>query len=180
MPKLIVQHSYNGLTKYKIMMGYFRLVCTNGLTIPVKEMKEFNLFIGGKHTINIKKSLKELTQMLTYFTNNAEVIIDKITGRYNALALSVVKNPTKRIEEVLKACGIIAVESTKFNTVNSIMLKVNEEAYKPSFGYNGQVNDWLIFNGINQYIFDDNRNIAVPEKRMETDSKVLEYMLSTI
>jgi len=39
------------------------------------------------------------------------------------------------------------------------------------------VNDWLIYNGINQYINDDSRNIASPEKRRETDSKVLEYML---
>jgi hypothetical protein len=41
--------------------------------------------------------------------------------------------------------------------------------------YNGKINDWLIYNGVNQYIFDDRRNIVAPEKRIETDSKVFEY-----
>jgi hypothetical protein len=48
-----------------------------------------------------------------------------------------------------------------------------------NLGYKGVVNDFLIYNGINQYLNDDNRNIQVPEKRMETDSLVLEHMLST-
>jgi hypothetical protein len=48
---------------------------------------------------------------------------------------------------------------------------------KEDLGYNGRVNDWLIYNGINQYLNDNNRNIAVPEKRMETDSEVFQYML---
>lgn len=179
-PKLNVQHSYNGKTNYRIMFGYFRLVCTNGLTIPVKEMKEFNLTIGGKHTINIKKSLADLTQMLVFFVNNAELVIDKITGRFNALAKSIPMNPTNRVEEVLKASGIVAVDNAKFNTINAIMLKIREEADKPNLGYNGVINDWLIYNAVNQYIFDDNRNIAIPEKRMMTDSTVLEYMLHSL
>jgi hypothetical protein len=179
-PKLNVQHSYNGKTNYRIMFGYFRLVCTNGLTIPVKEMKDFNLTIGGKHTINIKHSLTELNEMLVFFVNNAELVIDKITGRFNALAQSFPLIPSERVEEVLKASGIIAVDNAKLNTVNFIMLKVREEADKPNLGYNGRINDWLIYNGINQYIFDDNRNIAIPEKRMATDSTVLEYMLRSL
>ncbi len=52
-----------------------------------------------------------------------------------------------------------------------------KEADKVGLGYNGKVTDWLVYNGINQYIYDDSRNIVVPEKRMETDSKVFEYML---
>ena len=59
-PMLRVQHSYNGLTKYKIIFGYFRMVCSNGMIIPVQEMKKFNLVITGKHTEAIKRSLKQL------------------------------------------------------------------------------------------------------------------------
>jgi hypothetical protein len=178
-PMLRVQHSYNGLTKYKITFGYFRLVCTNGLTVPVQEMKEFNLCIVGKHTDSIKQSFKKLNAMMEHFAENAVQINLAITARYEALGGSWVKNPVERLAEVLEATKIAMVDNKNFNTLNDIMSRINHEAQIPNLGYKGRVNDWLIYNGINQYLNDDNRNIAVPEKRQETDSKVLEYLLET-
>ena len=171
------QHSYNGLTKYKGVAGFYRLVCTNGLTIPVAEMKEYNLCIEGKHTNSILHSLEEFETILVNVTNNLNVVKTAITDKYEMLGGIWVEKPEDRIKEVLKATGIIIVETKKYDTVNYIMSKVEGEAKSPTLGYNGKVNDWLIYNGINQYINDDERNISAPEKRRETDSKVLEYML---
>lgn len=176
-PMITVQHSYNGLTKYKIIFGYFRLVCTNGLTIAVAEMKKFNLVIEGKHTEIIRKSVDLLSEKLQYFVENADTIKREITAQYERLANNWITDVKARIEEVLEAAKVIAVDNKKFNTVNDIESRIMAEANKEGFGYNGKVNDWLIYNGINQYLNDDTRNIAVPEKRMETDSKVLEFML---
>lgn len=176
-PMLRVQHSYNGLTKYRITFGYFRLVCSNGLVIPVKEMEEFNLVIVGKHTESIKLSFKKLDIMLHNFTQNAKQITTQITAKYEQLGGVWVANPQDRIAEVLKACDIAAVDNNKFNTIDNILERIEKEANSNALGYNGKVNDWLIYNGINQYLNDNDRNIAVPEKRMETDSKVLEYLL---
>lgn len=179
-PMIRVQHSYNGLTKYAIIFGYYRVVCTNGLTIAVEDMKEFNLSIKGKHTEIILKSLELLNDKLRYFIANAEEIRDTIVAKYEKLASNTVDNVADRITEVLEASGITAVENAKFNTVDDILARIEEEATgkKKDLGYHGRVSDWLIYNGINQYLNDDNRNIQVPEKRMETDSKVLEYMLA--
>jgi hypothetical protein len=171
------QHSYNGLTKYKGVAGFYRLVCTNGLTIPVAEMKEYNLCIEGKHTSSILHSLEEFETILVNVTNNLNVVKTSITDKYEKLGGIWVEKPEDRIKEVLKATGIIIVETSKYDTVNFIMSKVEDEAKNPTLGYNGKVNNWLIYNGINQYINDDSRNISSPEKRRETDSKVLEYML---
>lgn len=172
-PILNVQHSYNGLTKYKITFGYFRLVCTNGLTIPVKEMKDFNLSISGKHTETIKHSFLKLDEMLKYFSENCLQITLAITSKYESLAGKMVVNVEDRIKEVLNAVKINAVETKNLNTVDFITEKINNETHL----YNGKVNDWLIYNSINQYIFNDSINIAAPEKRQENDSLVLEYML---
>lgn len=172
------QHSYNGLTKYKGIAGFYRLICSNGLTIPVAEMKEYNLCIEGKHTSTIIRSLEEFERILIDVTNNLGEVKTAITDRYETLGNMWVVKPEKRIEEVLEASGIIAVDNNKFSTVNDIMNKINKESQNTSLGYNGKVNDWLIYNGINQYIHDDSRNIAAPEKRRETDSKVLEYLLT--
>jgi len=176
-PLLRVQHSYNGKTKYKIIFGYFRFICSNGLVVAVQEMKRFNLVIVGKHTEAIKHSFAQLDGMLKFFVAEADLVIGTITGRYETLGGRMVTNVQDRIKEVLGAAKIIAVENNKFNTVNDILNRIQVEANNPQLGYNGRVTDWLVYNGINQYVNDDSRNIVAPELRMETDSKVFEYML---
>ena len=171
------QHSYNGLTKYKGVAGFYRMICSNGLVVPVKEMKEYNLVLEGKHTASILKSLEQFSQILVDVTNNLGTVKTAITNQYEKLGGVWVAKPEDRIKEVLTASKMIMVETSKFNTINSIMGHITEEANEVGLGYGGKVNDWLIYNGINQYIHDDNRNIAAPEKRRENDSKVLEYML---
>jgi hypothetical protein len=171
------QHSYNGLTKYKGVAGFFRLVCTNGLVVPVQEMKDYNLVLEGKHTAAILHSLDEFSQILVNVTNNLGAVKTAITGKYEKLGGVWVKKPEDRIKEVLQASKIAIIENSKYNTLNDIMKTVQAEADEVGLGYNGRINNWLIYNGINQYINDDSRNIASPEKRRETDSKVLEYML---
>jgi hypothetical protein len=176
-PMLRVQHSYNGLTKYRIVFGYFRLVCSNGLVIAVEEMKEFNLAIVGKHTEQILHSFDELDTMLQNFGENAKEITNALTAKYEMLGGRWVENVQDRLTEVLKATKIAMVDTSKFNTLNDITNRIMTEAQNASLGYNGKVNDWLIYNGINQYMFSD-RTIAAPETRMETDSKVFEYLLA--
>ena len=171
------EHSYNGLTKYKGLAGFFRTVCTNGLTVPVEEMKEYNLAIQGKHTAAILHSLEEFSQILVRVTENLDEVKTAITDKYELLGGRWVAKPQDRIKEVLQASKINIVENKSRNTLVDIHGRVMSEANKTGLGYNGKVNDWLIYNGINQYINDDNLNIASPEKRRDTDSKVLEYML---
>ena len=170
------QHSYNGLTKYKGVAGFYRTICENGLVVPVKEMKQYNLVLEGKHTVAILKSLEEFQQILVNVTNNLGVVKTAITSKYESLGGRVVTKPHDRVKEVLTATKIAMVDNAKLNTLNDITKRIMSEATQTSLGYNGRVNDWLIYNGINQYINDD-RNITAPEKRRETDSKVLEYIL---
>jgi hypothetical protein len=185
-PMLRVQHSYNGKTKYRIVFGYFRLVCSNGATISVKEMDEFNLSITGKHTNAIIESLNKLNTLMSVFAVEAKKITSALTEKYELLAGRTVKNLEKRLTVILKKNKIAAIKNSKFNTLQDIKGRILAEAngfitdefgVRKPLGYNGVVNDWLVYNGINQYLNDDNRNISAPEKRMEIDSKVFEYIL---
>ena len=171
------QHSYNGLTKYKGVAGFYRMICSNGLVVPVKEMKEYNLVLEGKHTASILKSLEQFSQILVDVTNNLGTVKTAITKQYEKLHSKSVTEPEDRIKEVLIASKIAMVKNSNFNTLNDITNRIMKEANEVGLGYSGKVNDWLIYNGINQYIHDDNRNIAAPEKRREIDSKIMEYML---
>ena len=171
------QHSYNGLTKYKGIAGFYRLICTNGLVVPVEEMNDYNLCVQGKHTASILHSLDNFADILVNVTNNLGEVKTSIVQKYELLGGRWVNAPEDRVKEVLEANKIALIENAKFNTMNDITGRIMAEANQTGLGYNGRVNDWLIYNGINQYINDDTRNIAAPEKRRETDSKVLEYML---
>ena len=176
-PVLRVQHSYNGLTKYRIMFGYFRVICSNGLTVPVQEMDKYNLVIIGKHTKSILGSLKQLDTLLNMFVNEAVQITKSITEKYEMLAVRKIVNVKKRVEQVLTQNKIGMIDNQNFNTVENIAKRILNESKDERLGYNKKVNDWLVYNGINQYLNDDNVNIAAPEKRIEVDSKILEYML---
>lgn len=171
-PMLRVQHSYNGLTKYAIHFGYFRLVCSNGLVIPVQQMEDYNLAITGKHTASIQKSFEQLDIMLNQFVSNRE-IIQKITGNYELLGGVWIEDPKQRVETILKAVKVSVAEKK----VNDILERVRAEANNPNLGYDGQINDWLIYNGINAHLNDDSLNIAAPETRQATDQKVFDFML---
>jgi len=172
-PMLRIQHSYNGLTKYMITFGYYRLVCTNGLTIPVKEKKEFNLSISGKHTTNIKKSIGTLFNTIQYFINNGNTYIN----RFKFMADQIVVNPKDRITEVLNVAGI-SINNMKYgiNAVDYIINQMNED-FKKLPELQNKVNDWIIYNGINHYINNNDYNMKSPEVRTEIDSNVLSYML---
>lgn len=174
-PVINVQHSYNGQTKYRIQFGYFRLICSNGVTIAVEEMKEYNLSIVGRHTKSILRSLEQLNDTLTYFVNNADQIKLAVTAKYNTLAGNWVENWNDRVTEVLNTNKIIIVETKKGNnTLQYIKEVIDSEKHL----YDNKINDWLIYNAINRYINDDTINIKAPEIRAELDSKVFESMLS--
>lgn len=172
------EHSYNGLTKYKGLAGFYRLVCSNGLVVPVQEMQDYNLAVQGKHTSAILHSLEEFSGILVRITDNLGEVKTAIVQKYELLGGREVTKVEDRITEVMKATKTGIIENRNFNTIQNIRNRVLSEANQAGLGYNGKVNDWLIYNGINQYINDDKLNIASPEKRRATDSKVLEYMLS--
>ena len=172
------QHSYNGLTKYRGVAGFYRLICSNGMVVPVEEMEDYNLVVQGKHTASILHSLEDFSSIMENVTTNLGQVKNSIVAKYELLGGRWVANTEERVLEVLKASKITPVENAKFNTVNDILARIEKESNDTGLGYGGKVNDWLIYNGINQYVNDDSRNIAAPEKRRETDSKVLEYMLA--
>lgn len=176
-PVIKVQHSYNGLTKYSITVGYFRLVCTNGLVIAIEDMKEFNLNIVGKHTANIKNSLNRLESALDMFKENSNVL-QTIVSKYKMLNSVAVVDLKKAIEITLEKSGITAIEQKNFNTVDNIYLRITKELNEhKELNFNGTFTNWNVYNGINSYIYDNELNIAVPEIRITSDQNVFEYLL---
>jgi hypothetical protein len=171
-PMLKIQHSYCGKTKYKIIFGYFRLICTNGLIVALDEMSDFNFNIIGKHTDKLDSSLAQLLETVTYFVNNSEVLTENFTMLQNRIE----NDPKTRIIDCLKACNIQAIDRKNYNSIDAILAQIDSESWLLSFGI---VTDWLIYNGINWYIYNEKGDNEAPEKKQELDGKVLSYMIKT-
>lgn len=169
-PMIKINHSYNGLTKYSITFGYFRLVCSNGMIIPVEGHEDKNLIISGRHTKEILNSLNSLWSKMDYFFN----IQTTIKKRFEILTDRIIPNYSDRIEAVLNATAL-KPSKNQLEYINNTILNESKILKLP-------INDWLIYNGINAYIYKSvdakgNKSKALPEKKREHDTKVLKYML---
>lgn len=172
-PVVKVSHSYNGATNYKIVVGWFRLVCSNGLVIAIEDMKKYNLLIVGKHTEKITDSLHQFEQLLNIFTTGNPVL-NVLLEKFNILNSVQIFNLKQAIETTLEKCGITSVDNKVLNTVNYITNKIGEEQTKLNVQ---NPTNWLLYNAINHYICNDELNKTAPELRTDKDQKVFEYLL---
>lgn len=180
-PMIKIRHSYNSQAKYAFMFGYFRLVCSNGLVIPVEEMKEYNLEVTGKHTKFFHENFALLEDKLMLFK-------EKSSGEFLDRIKKMVKKriPKKtlstRVEEVFKATGIAAdglgatkKPEKKGENIRAVISIAEYESSKLDM----PICDWLLYNAINQFLFNDKRNAKSDEVRTATDHKVMKYLLET-
>lgn len=179
-PQIKIRHSYNSQAKYAFMFGYYRMICSNGLVIPVEEMKEYNFEVTGKHTKFFHENFAKLNEKLDTFQKKAKTDFGKNIERL--CNNTYVEKWEERVEEVLKATGIAtdglgaaknpAKEGENVRIISEIALKESAQLDMP-------VSDWLIYNAINAFLFDEKRNVKSDEVRTGTDHRVVSYMLQT-
>lgn len=168
-PVIRVTHSYNGLLKYKVIFGWFRLICGNGLVLPVEGKEEANVSIVGKHTKQILASLDQLMDKIKTFISNPDGMYTK---KFETLANRWVNDWQTRIVEIMTVSG---VGKRGYNQIEAIL-----EAESDSLN-GGRVNDWLIYNAFNYHIFnaktsDGKEYATAPNLRYDQDKKVFDVI----
>ena len=170
--RFTVSHSYNSLVKYRLLFGFFRIVCTNGLVIPVKSMEMINVMIQGKHTEKILKSISTLIESLNTFFGNSE----QWTERYAIMYDRKIEKWEDRIVAVLEATGINkGAKDANLNAITNVMQmelnggRIDKNKNRPS--------DWLVYNAINEgYVFNNSLNNLRPHMRTEKDMEVINFI----
>ena len=170
-PTLMLTNSYNGQKSVVILWGYFRMICANGQIIPLESEEVNNLQIKGKHTKKLDVSFGQLLEKLHGFLD----VNEKVKERFNVLTDRMVVNYGERIEEVMNATKV----GYSRDQFTGIYESIRAEADKL---YNGEINDYLIYNGINALIFKGtdskgNKNSALPEVKQTLDRKVFDYIM---
>jgi len=178
-PVFRIRHSYNGFVQYEMTFGFYRLVCTNGLVVPLAGQEAKNYRIKGKHT---KKILQSIENLLTHLS---KVMDDqpKFEKTVHTMSDRVVEKWEDRVLEVMNATGIKMGRVVNVHTgdndnrnllaINAVMnVELNDRQL------HGEASDWLVYNAINEgYVYNNDLNTMKPHIREDFDQKVMSYIL---
>jgi ASC-1-like (ASCH) protein len=160
-PRMRIINSYNGRVKYAIELGFVRLVCTNGLTVP----EGFHGKIKMMHTPGSGEglALTKSMDMLAQFIQN----VPEVMKPFMQLTQQPVKDIEARVQEI--------IENTKFpkrqaeEVMDRINFEINTLKLPPS--------DWLIYNGFNYQLNHNEAINTVEHKKTTLDENILLYLL---
>lgn len=139
MPQIKIQNSYDGRLRLKIRAGFYRLICSNGLTAPIGEEKELN----GIHTSSVTGLINQYLDFVGQYVDLTKSMIET----YKPLVE--MKIDAEMVEELI---GTIT-KGTKFpkRQIDTAIDIMNYEAEQLNIKPNG----WLLYNGLNNVIYDD-------------------------
>jgi hypothetical protein len=174
-PKINIAHSYNGLLNYSLTMGYFRLVCSNGLVIPVKGQEQHNFQAKGKHTPSLDQNLAMMLEKMDYLITNKELVQEGFNSLYNTK----VTNLDNFLLESMEAIGMNA-ENKRSGKKTKNFDYAKEIAQKEAKKLDSDMNLWLVYNAVNNTIFNDDLNTKHDEFRTADDTKLMSHLLELV
>jgi hypothetical protein len=74
----IIRNSHNGMTTLNVGAGLFRLVCSNGLTVPTSTAEQFNIRHMGFDSDEVKKLTESFAQKLPMIQNSVDKMMDRM------------------------------------------------------------------------------------------------------
>lgn len=175
LPKISVWNSYDGGSMLRHETGFFRLVCSNGLTRPIGiSKKDIYRHATGADSVSVEEKICEIIQDSKDFITNASSDIEIFQK------LAEQKVTKRKIKSVGNAVGlskkIIECAEDRFD------LEVGENLnYKNEFGENVQHNKsernmFVLYNALNFGIYNTNLK-ELPERKIEKDRKLLSLII---
>lgn len=165
-PKLKIRNSYDGRVRYSYVMGFFRMICSNGLVVPEEGLEEYNTKLTMRHTPSLDAHVNpdEIRALAEAFIEGGENLMKP----YEELAKKKVKNLEDRVEEV--------ISETKFSTRRGedVLDRIQEEMKI----LKGTPNDWMVYNGFNYQLNHSTEIKMDAHKKEKIDQQVLSYLLN--
>lgn len=165
--KLKVHNSYDGRAKYQFHMGFFRMICKNGMVIPLEGFENKNISSKMRHMPILgdtfdKDSIRSMVDnfgmnMLDYqlpFTKLAEMrvseaqlpdLLKEVTGK--------TKFPVRQLDDV----------------IDRLQIEMNE--------LDEDLNHWLIYNAFNYQLNHSEAIVMDPSKKEQLDHDIFALLL---
>lgn len=161
-PRIRMNNSYDGSVKYQFSFGFYRLVCENGMTAPVKGLQSRSIKL--RHTpLNTAGAIDKTMAAIKIFLDQAP----EIAKGYDEL--------TKRSLSWEKAMELIeeVIDNTKFpkkqHEAALARLKYEHEQLKLP------INDYLVYNALNYALYKNPTQMKI-HKRDKVDAQVLKFI----
>lgn len=160
-PELVIRNSYNGESSLSFHLGFYRLICSNGLTIAVPGTEGSNLTRKSRH---VTGPMKEFTRNLDEAIVAAFVGLQGLQARFSELE----STPITPVQEIalVERLGLSKNQRTTFENLRA--------------GYAGrdtEANLWAVYNCINEAYRKTSRSEFANENRnIELLTKITEAM----
>ena len=173
-PRIYVTNSYNAEESWMAQIGYFRMICSNGLIALEDGERSFK--VKASHSAKNLELADRFAEEVDYFITNKKVIAE----RYKPLMEQVPKKDLRdEVINVLSKSNLISIpkgkkdREEKLNSnewvnrvLNTISSEMSELKYKSA-------NKFLIYNAVNKNLWDNEFNSRNERNRRQTDEKVL-------
>lgn len=158
LPKITMQNSYDGTLKFQMSAGLERVVCTNGMTVPVKD-KDAHMNLSFRHTSSSSQAIDEALKFADNFVKN----ISSITKVYDKLVGS----------KMSKAVADMVLEELhEEKLITKDMHEMAQARLQEEINMGLEVNQWLVYNAANYAINHLNENM-LPNKKAALDLKLI-------
>lgn len=169
-PRIRVNNSYDGSVKFGYDMGFHRITCDNGASVPIKDARTFGNFmhtpgIGTGSEEEIQKAVTKLMDTTQEFLSMAATLIKG----YDPLK----ENTHKNLQAGISRIAEVVEDITYPKKAVEIAAAQLEKEITQGF----ELNDWLVYNAMNYALYNN------PDSRMEThkadkvDNQVLNYLI---
>lgn len=159
LPKIRVQHSYSGDVRYEVLTGFYRQICSNGLSVLIDGSKQS---WKSKHTTN-KLDLKHSMNHLLNFVESAS----DYKQCFEVISEKVVLDVEERLGQVIAYTGF---PKGLLEQVSDRIAQETNLGLMPS--------DWLVYNGFNYVLNHNHTSFNILEQnRNKLDHEILGFLL---
>lgn len=173
-PKIRLINSYDGSCKTMGFLGFYRQVCSNGLHALRYEV-DFKL----KHTEKkIAIALPSLRDMLNKYQATEGV---KIVRRFQVLAEVAVSQDgiNEFVKGIVEKTNLFKFDKSEKNSDPSLNAQfVLDVIAKEMNTFQTVPNRWIVYNALNEWLFNDKRNSKTEAMRTDIDAKLFEAVES--
>lgn len=166
--KLKMNNSYDGRAKYSFNMGFFRMICSNGMVIPLEGYEDKNISKKMRHTpaLGVAFDKEALADMVQEFGENM-LLFEK---PFEDLASK--KISQNDLPELLTTI----TGKTKF-PVRQLDMVIDRLEVEMGLLKETTVNHWLVYNAFNYELNHSTEINLDPAKKEELDQSIFGLLL---
>jgi hypothetical protein len=160
LPRIRLNNSYDGSIRYSFEYGFYRVVCSNGLSVPEGDVVKENFM----HTPSAGQAVEKTMKSIEQFIEDAQELVQgfkPLTKKNYSIT-----EATQRMEEVAEEVGY--PKKSVEDAVARLQVEMNS-------GF--KVNDYLVYNAMNYALYNKPDSKMKTHKQDKVDHKILHYLI---